>query len=78
MQQRQVRGLMDLKTVVVPQLQFIVGRRHSFRSAEAVLHGPVYSADHRDSPVAVRFQVVNVPVMRVVQFLRCRLWSGQL
>ena len=67
-QQRQVRGLMDLKTVVVPQLQFIVGRRHSFRSAEAVLHGPVYSADHRDSPVAIRFQVVDVPVMRVVQF----------
>ena len=46
--------------VVLPQLQ----------SAEAVPHGPVYSADHRDSPVAVRFQVVDVHVMRVVQFLR--------
>ena len=35
------------------------GRRHLFRSAEADLHGPGYSADHRDSPVAVRFPVVD-------------------
>ena len=36
-------------------------------------NGPDYSADHRDSAVAARFQVVDVPVMRVVQFLRCKL-----
>ena len=29
-------------------------------------HGPEYSADHRDSPVAVRFQVVDAPVVQVV------------
>ena len=34
MQQKQVRGFMVQKTVVVPQLQFIVGRRHDFRAAE--------------------------------------------
>ena len=58
---------------VVPQLQFIVGRRHLFRSAEADPLGPGYSPDHRDSTVAVRFQVVDDPVVRVVQILRrCR------
>ena len=41
-------------TTVVPQLQSIEGR-HSFRAAEADLHGPDYSGDHRDSAVAVRF-----------------------
>ena len=35
------------------------GRRHPFRSAEADPHGPGNSADHRDSPVAVRFPVVD-------------------
>ena len=65
---RQVPGLMVQKTVARPQLQSIEGRRHS---AEAVPHGPVSSPDHRDSPVAVRFQVVDVPVVRVVQFLLC-------
>ena len=39
----------------VPQLQFIVGRRHPFRSADADPHGPGYSADHRVFPVAVRW-----------------------
>ena len=57
------------KTVVVPQLQFIACRRLPFRVAEADPHGPDYSADRRDSPVAVRFLV---PVVRVVQILRCR------
>ena len=38
------------KTADSPQLQFIAGRRHLFRYAEAVSHGPGYSADHRDSP----------------------------
>ena len=33
------------------QLQFIVGHRHPLRAAEADPHGPVYSTDHRDSPV---------------------------
>ena len=39
------------KTADFPQLQFLAGRRHLFRYAEAVPHGPGYSADHRDSPV---------------------------
>ena len=43
------------KTVVVPQLQFFVGRRLSFRAAEADPHGPDNSADHRDPALAVRF-----------------------
>ena len=51
--QRQMRGVVVLKTVVVPQLQFIEGRRHLCRDAEADLPGPVCSEDHRDSPVAV-------------------------
>ena len=50
----------------VPQLQFIDGRRHPFRTAETDLHGPDRSADHRDSPVAVRFQVVDTLVVQVV------------
>ena len=45
---------------------FAACRRHPFRGTEADPHGPDYSADHRDSPVAVRFQVVNVPVVQVV------------
>ena len=68
---RQVRGSTVQKTVVVPQLQSIEGRRYSFRSAEAGPHGPDCSTDHRDSPVAVRFQVVDAPVVWVVQFLLC-------
>ena len=39
-------------------------RRHSFRSADADPHGPDYSADHGDSPVAVRFQVVDALLCR--------------
>ena len=55
-QQRQVRGFMVQKTVVVPQLQFIFGRRHSCRTADANPHGPVCSAaDHGDSAVAASF-----------------------
>ena len=42
------------KTVESPQLQSIVGRRHLFRGAEAVSHGPDSSSDHRFSPVAVQ------------------------
>ena len=34
-----------------PQLLFRAGRCHLFRYAEAVPHGPGYSADHRDSTV---------------------------
>ena len=56
------------KTVESPQLQFIAGHRHPVHAAEA---GPDYSADHSDSLVAVRFQVVDVLFMRVVQILRC-------
>ena len=48
-QQRQVRGSMDLKTVFVPQLQFIACRRLPLRAAEADPHGP---GDHGGSPVA--------------------------
>ena len=35
---------------------FVHVRRHPFRAAEADPHGPDYSADHRVSPVAVRFR----------------------
>ena len=37
---------------------------------EADPHGPVCSADHRDSSVAVRFHVVDDPVVLVVRFHR--------
>ena len=43
------------KIVVVPQLQSIEGRRHSFRAAEADPRGPDCSADHGDSAVAAHF-----------------------
>ena len=43
-----------LQTVEPAQLQSIVGRRHLFRGAEAVSHGPDSSSDHRFSPVAVQ------------------------
>ena len=59
---RQVLRSMVQKTVESPQLQFIVGRRHSFRSAEADPHGPVCSADHGDFAV-VAYLVVDVPVV---------------
>ena len=39
-----------------------------FRSAEAVPHGPDFSADHRDSPVAVRW---SMSPLCGVQILRC-------
>ena len=58
---RQVLRSMVQKTVF-PQLPSIESRRHSLRAAEADPHGPDCSADHRDSPVAVRFQVVGVPI----------------
>ena len=67
---RQVLGLMVLKTVVRPQLLSIVGRRHHLRSAEADPHGPDCSADHRDSSVAVRSQVVDALAVEVVRFHR--------
>ena len=44
--QRQVRGSMLQKTVVCPQLQF-AALLHPCRGAEADLHGPDYSSDHR-------------------------------
>ena len=49
------------KTAESPQLQFIYGRRHSLRAAEALPHGPDYSADHRDSADAARFFVGRCP-----------------
>ena len=65
--QRQVQGSMVQKSVVVPQMQFIEGRRHPFRAAEAVPHGPVCSVYHRDFAVAVRCLVDDDPAVRVVQ-----------
>ena len=53
------------KTVESPQLQSIVGRRHLFRGAEAVSHGPDSSSDHRFSPVAV--EGGRRPCLQVVQ-----------
>ena len=58
---RQVLRSMVQKTVV-QQLPFIESRRLSLRAAEADPHGPDCSADHRDSPVAVRCQVVDDPI----------------
>ena len=63
---RQVPDSMLQKTGVVPQLQFIDGRRLFFRAAETDFHGPDYSAAHGVSPVAVRFRVVDAPVVQVV------------
>ena len=60
------------KTAESPQLHFIAGHRHPVRAAEADLHGPDYSADHRVSAVSRSYLLVDVPVMRVVQSLRCR------
>ena len=55
-------GLTSQKTVDSPQLQSIAGRRHflSFRKADP--HGPDFSADHRDFPVAVRFRCSMSPL----------------
>ena len=44
--QRQVLGSMVRKTVVVPQSQFIDGRRHPCLYAVADPHGPVCSENH--------------------------------
>ena len=64
--QRQVRGSLVQKAVVVPQSQFFGGRQHPFHAAEDHPHGPVCSEDRQDSAVAVRFLVVDVPVVWVV------------
>ena len=69
-QQRQVRGFLVQKTVVAPQLQFIAGRQHPLRAANADPHGPVCSADHGDSTVAAYFGG-RCSCCRVVQILRC-------
>ena len=66
-QQRQVRGFLVQKTVVVPQLQFIAGRQHPLRAADADPHGPVCSADQGDSTVAA-YLVVDVPVAGSCRF----------
>ena len=55
---RQGLRLMVQKTVV-PQLPSMECRRHSLRAAEADPQSPDCSALHRDSPVAVRFLVVD-------------------
>ena len=41
------------QTVVIPQLQFLAGRRFPFRAALTALHGPALLEDHRDFAVAV-------------------------
>ena len=74
--QRQVRGSMVRKTVVVPQLQFIDGRRHPCLYAEADSHGPACSENHGDSPLARRHGG-RCPVVLVVQVLPGRLWLRQ-
>ena len=53
------------KFALVPQLQFIDGRRHPCFRAVAVTYGPACSENHRDSAVAVG-QVVDAPVVQVV------------
>ena len=70
-----------LRTIEIPQLLvdkvvdalvMLVVKviKHSCRDADADPNGPGCSADHRDFAVAVRCQVVDVPVERVVQVLR--------
>ena len=57
----------------LPLLQLVenfVGFQHPCRGAEADPHGPDYSADHRDSSVAVRSQVVDALAVQVVRFYR--------
>ena len=49
------------------------GRRHPCRDAEADPHGPDCSADHRDSAVAVRCQVIDGPGEWRMLVLRCWL-----
>ena len=69
-QQRQVRGFLVQKTVVVPQLQFFTGRQHPLLAANADPHGPVCPADHGDSTVAAYFGG-RCSCCRVAQIPRC-------
>ena len=74
---RQVLGSMVQKTGVVPELQFIEGRRHSFRAAEAC---PLVQSVQ---------QIVEIPQLLFVFWwsmsllcrsrwlLRCRVWRRQ-
>ena len=55
------------KTAEFPQLQFLDGRGHSLRYAEADPHGPDCLADHRDFATASTRRTVDVPVVLVVQ-----------
>ena len=48
------------------------GRRHACRDAEAVFHGPDYSADHGDFPVALG-QGGRCPCLAGCSTYRCRL-----
>ena len=67
----------------VPQIQLIVGVQHipvvSQREVPAVLSFmfQVQFLEVVDMPVVVQRQVVNVPVVLVVQVLRCWLWRRQ-
>ena len=67
--QRQCYGQTVPNSVLVPQLLFVGGRLPSFRSAEADLHGPDFSAAHGVSPVAVRCQVVDDLVAHGVLYM---------
>ena len=60
------------KTAESLQLQFIDGRRHSLRYAEADSHGPACLVDRRDYAVAVRSRVVDVPVCKSCRFQQVR------
>ena len=67
---RQVLGLMVQNTVVRPQLLLIGGRLPSFVPQRQI---PMVhcSADHRDSSDAVRFSVVDAPVVQLLRFTGC-------
>ena len=60
------------KTVDVPVVVVKV-IKHPCRDADADPIGPGCSADHGDFAVAVRCEVVDVPVEPVMQVLRCWL-----
>ena len=69
--QRQVRGQVVQKAVLVPQLPFIAGRRHPGHGAEADSHDFPFSEDHRDSP-AQYFSWWWIPLLCRFAGSRCR------
>ena len=68
-----LKGRDGVNVSLISLLQFIAGRRHFFRYAEAVPHGPDYSADHRVSTVVRIWWSMSLFSGRAV--LRCCLFE---